>query len=252
VSWNPDQYERFKAERKQPFIDLVALIERRPDMRVLDLGCGTGELTRELHETLGARETIGVDNSETMLAEAKAGGLKPASTLTFRPGDIESFVGVAPVDQILSNAALHWVRDHHAILKRLAGFLAPKGQIAIQMPANDDHPSHATAAEVARFFGIEPRHDPLLPIDEYARVLYALGFKHQNVRMQVYGHELESAESVIEWVKGTLLTDYEKRLQSRYPEFLAEYSKTLLPRLGNSRPFFYTYKRVLILGKDRV
>jgi len=74
VSWNPDQYERFKAERKQPFVDLLALVEHRPNMRVLDLGCGTGELTRELHETLGARATVGVDNSEAMLAKACSGG----------------------------------------------------------------------------------------------------------------------------------------------------------------------------------
>ena len=249
MSWNPDQYERFKAERKQPFVDLLALVEHRPNMRVLDLGCGTGELTRELHETLGARATVGVDNSEAMLVKAKAFA---SDEVRFERADIETFPSPRPFDLIFSNAALHWVRDHHALLNRLAGFLAPNGQIAIQMPANDDHPSHATAAEVARSFGIEPRHDPLLPIDEYARILYALGFRHPNVRMQTYGHELESAESVIEWVKGTLLTDYEKRLGSRYPQFLSAYSKALLPRLGNSRPFFYTYKRVLILGKDRM
>lgn len=251
MSWNPDQYERFKAERKQPFVDLVALVERRPAMRVLDLGCGTGELTGELHETLGARETIGVDNSETMLAKAKVASPGRAA-LHFELADIESFTDEQPFDLIFSNAALHWVRDHRRILERLASFLAPNGQIAIQMPANDDHPSHATAAEVARAFGIEPRHDPLLPIDEYARTLYSLGFRSQNVRMQVYGHELESAESVIEWVKGTLLTDYEKRLGAQYPQFLAEYAKALLPRLGRAKPFFYTYKRVSILGKDRM
>ncbi len=249
MSWNPDQYERFKAERKQPFTDLLALVERRPHMRVLDLGCGTGELTRELHDTLGADETVGVDNSDTMLAKARAFS---GNGIRFERADIESFADERPFDLIFSNAALQWVHDHPALLKRLTSFVAPKGQIAIQMPANDDHPSHATAAEVARAFGVEPRHDPILPIDEYARQLYALGFKRRNVRMQVYGHELESAASVIEWVKGTLLTDYEKRLGNRFPEFLAQYSATLLPRLGNARPFFYTYKRVLILGKDRV
>ena len=47
MSWNPDQYERFKEERKQPSRDLLHLIERRPHMRVVDLGCGTGEITRD-------------------------------------------------------------------------------------------------------------------------------------------------------------------------------------------------------------
>lgn len=247
MTWNPDRYERFKAERKQPFTDLVALIDRRPGMRLLDLGCGTGELTRELHETLGAIETTGVDHSESMLGRAR-----PGHGVRFEQADIETFTPPQPVDLIFSNAALQWVRDHPALLERLARFLAPHGQLAIQMPANDDHPSHATAAEVAHAFGVEPRHDPLLPIDEYARLLYALGFKQPNVRTQVYGHELESAASVIEWVQGTLLTDYEERLGGRFPEFLRRYAAALMPRLGESRPYFYTYKRVLILGKDRV
>ncbi|HEY3056773.1 MAG TPA: methyltransferase domain-containing protein, partial [Thermoanaerobaculia bacterium] len=187
MSWSPDQYERFKTERKQPFLDLVALVEKRPHMRIVDLGCGTGELTRELHEHLGAEESIGIDSSETMLLKSSAFG---GTMLRFERGDIEAFVADRPFDLMFSNAALQWVPDHHALLRRLASFLAPRGQIAIQMPANHDHPSHATAAEVARSFGIEPRHDPLLAIDEYARLLYSIGFKRQHVRMQIYGHEL--------------------------------------------------------------
>jgi len=62
----------------------------------------------------------------------------------------------------------------------------------------------------------------------------------------VYGHELESTAAVIDWVKGTLLTDYERRLGDRYSTFLEQYSKQLLARLGDKRPYFYTYKRVLI------
>lgn len=243
MSWRPDQYERFKEERKQPFLDLVALVEKRPRMRIVDLGCGTGELTRELHQHLAAEESIGIDNSETMLLKSSAFG---SAMLRFERGDIEAFVADRPFDLIFSNAALHWVPDHHALLKRLASFLAPHGQIAIQMPANDDHPSHATAAEIARELGVEPRHDPLLAIDEYARLLNAIGFKRQHVRMQVYGHELESTSSVIEWVRGTLLTDYERRLGDRYPDFLQQYSAKLLARLGEKRPYFYTYKRVLM------
>ncbi len=76
MTWFPEQYERFKSERKQPFLDLLALVEKHPRMRVVDLGCGTGELTRELHDTLGAEETLGIDNSETMLLKAGSFGCK--------------------------------------------------------------------------------------------------------------------------------------------------------------------------------
>lgn len=244
--WNPDQYERFKAERKQPFLDLLALVEPRPHMRVVDLGCGTGELTRELHAHLAADETLGVDNSETMLLKAgKFGG----EMLRFEQGDIEAFVTDQPLDLIFSNAALHWVPEHESLLARLTSFLTPHGQLAIQMPNNDSHPSHAIAAEVAAELGVEPRRDFLLPLGRYAELLHHLGYKRQHVRQQIYGHLLENTRAVIEWVKGTLLTDYERRMeQAQFAAFMARYSERLVAKLGEHSPYFYTYKRVLLWG----
>jgi trans-aconitate 2-methyltransferase len=74
------------------------------------------------------------------------------------------------------------------------------------MPANHDHASHRIAAELASSFGIEPRKVNVLPPERYAALLYALGFKRQHVRLQVYGHELESTADVVEWTKGSTLT----------------------------------------------
>ena len=237
-AWSPDQYEKFKAERSQPFRDLVALIEPRPNMRIADLGCGTGELTRALHEELGARETIGIDNSASMLAKAPS-----APGLQFRNESIESF-NERGFDLIFSNAALHWIADHESLFRRLV----PLGkQIAVQMPANDDHPSHVTAAEVARELGMTPKPAHVLEPERYSQILYDLGFRKQHVRLQIYGHVLPSSEDVIEWVKGTLLTVY-----MHEPRFLPLYRERLLARIGNQRPYFYTYKRVLLLGEDRM
>src|SRR5690606_23062202 len=70
--WNPNQYDRFKAEREQPFFDLAALVQREPGMRVADLGCGDGRLTAWLHGELGASETLGIDSSAEMLAKSEA------------------------------------------------------------------------------------------------------------------------------------------------------------------------------------
>ena len=52
-AWSPDCYDRFRAERTQPFDDLLALVRRAPGMRIVDLGCGTAELTR--HRTARVR-----------------------------------------------------------------------------------------------------------------------------------------------------------------------------------------------------
>jgi trans-aconitate 2-methyltransferase len=245
MSWNPNQYERFKAERKQPFVDLLSLVEHRPRMRVVDLGCGTGELTREIHQTLNAEETVGIDNSETMLL--KSGGFG-GETLHFERGDIEAFVSDRPYVLIFSNAALHWVDDHASLFKRLTSFLGPHGQLAVQMPANETHASHQTAGDVARELGMEPRRSPMQPPERYAELLHHLGFTRQHVRLQIYGHLLESSADVVEWVKGTLLTDYERRAGDRWPEFLKRYRELLLERIGDQHPYFFTYRRILIWG----
>ena len=245
-AWSPDQYEKFKDERAQPFYDLVALVEPRPNMRIADLGCGTGELTRVLHERLRAKETIAIDNSDSMLSRAPS-----APGLRFDKTMIESF-DQKGLDLIFSNAALHWVDDHPSLFRRLTGLLARDGQLAVQMPANEDHPSHAVAAEVARELGMQPKPVPVLPPEKYAQLLFELGFARQHVRMQIYGHVLPSSADVIEWVKGTLLTYYE----GRDPRFMPLYRERLLQAIGDRRPYFYTYKRVLIwaslLGEDRV
>jgi len=243
--WAPDQYTRFKDERKQPFVDLLSLIERRPRMRVVDLGCGTGELTRELHETLAAEETVGIDNSETMLLKS---GRFEGEMLRFERGDIEAFVSDRPSDLVFSNAALHWVADHERLLARLTNLLSRTGQLAVQMPSNDDHASHRIAAEVAREFGIAARPDYVLPPERYAELLHRLGYARQHVRLQVYGHLLPESADVVEWVRGALLTHYQSLLGNRFAEYLDAYRARLLAAIGDTRPYFYTYKRVLMWG----
>lgn len=245
MSWDPNQYERFKDERAQPFRDLAALVEHRPHMRVADLGCGTGELTRELHAQLSAEETIGIDSSETMLLKSQSFG---SEALRFEKGDIEAFAADRPFDLIFSNAALHWIPDHEHLFAKLVALLSPHGQLAIQMPANHDHPSHRIAAELAPSFGINPILN-VLPPEHYAALLHNLGFVRQHVRLQVYGHVLPSSADVVEWTKGTTLTPYREGLSpERYDQFLAEYTSRVVSALGDARPFFYTFKRVLMWG----
>src|SRR5829696_10500333 len=115
ADWNPAQYEQFRDERSQPFFDLLDLVQPRPEMRVVDLGCGTGELTWELHRRLAARETLGIDNSPAMLARSMAFA---GDGLRFEPGDIGAFKSEGGYDLVFSNAALHWIPDHEALLPR--------------------------------------------------------------------------------------------------------------------------------------
>src|SRR3989442_3557457 len=86
-AWDPAQYERFHDERARPFLDLLALVRPRPGMRVVDLGCGTGELTARLHHELAAGETVGLHRPAAILAQARprAGGGLPLERGRLRP-----------------------------------------------------------------------------------------------------------------------------------------------------------------------
>jgi trans-aconitate 2-methyltransferase len=257
ADWNPTQYERFKDERSRPFFDLleiVASVDRGPPApRVVDLGCGTGELTRELHRRLRATETLGLDSSPAMLAKAVAFA---GDGLQFVRADIDQFADPDGFDVVFSNAALHWLPNHERLFARLATLVRPGGVLAAQMPANNDYPSHVVASEVARepefaaALGRYERPWHVLAPEDYAALLHRLGFVDLDVRLQVYAHELESRGDVVEWVRGTLLTDYEKRLAPEtFARFLARYREALLPRLADERPFFYPFKRVLLRGR---
>lgn len=250
--WNPDQYGKFRDERSAPFHDLLALVRKSGSPRVVDLGCGSGELTQVAHLGLSARETVGIDASPAMLAKAAD---RAGAGLSFRAGDIATFAE-GGWDVILSNAALHWIPDHPTLVRRLAGLVAPGGQLAFQVPANDAHPSHATAREVAREpafagpLGGHVRESPVLEPEAYAQLLFQLGFAEQRVRVEVYAHRLASRAEVVEWVRGTYLTDFQRRLDGpTWERFLARYRDRLMAALPDERPFLYTYRRVFVWGR---
>lgn len=264
-TWNPTQYDRFQSEREQPFFDLMTMIRAAPGMRVVDLGCGTGTLTRKLHARLAARETIGIDRSLRMLERAST--TPPPAGLRFESATIEQFVAGLGVsspeselfDLIFSNAALQWVDDHETLLQRLAAALPSGGQLAFQVPAQHDTVTHVTADEVAQHepfktvLGGWRRAQPVLTPETYSRLLYRFGFAHPNVHLIVYPHVLAGPEDVVEWVKGTLLTEYERHLSPEmFGRFVAEYRERLLPRLERvdpGKPCFFPFKRILCWGQ---
>jgi trans-aconitate 2-methyltransferase len=220
---------------------------------VVDLGCGAGELTAWLHRELEATETLGLDADAAMLAQCAA---HEGDGVHFEAADIRAWAPERPFDLVFSNAALQWVEGHEELWARLASWVAPGGQIAIQMPMNDDHTSHVTlralASEEPYAVALEGynRRFPTLTPERYAELLHALGFERPRVRLEVYPHVLDDTRSIVEWVKGSALTPYRERLTPElYARFLEEYTSRLVAQLGEQAPYFYGFKRVLMWGR---
>jgi trans-aconitate 2-methyltransferase len=105
----------------------------------------------------------------------------------------------------------------------------------------------------AAVFAEDPPPDPatrVLAPEAYAELLDELGFGEQHVRLQVYVHHLPSSEDVLEWVKGTHLTYFRARLDDElYDLYVERYRRRLLDEIGETQPYLYTFKRILMWGR---
>ena len=246
MPWDPERYEQFKTERYQPFEDLIGLVNVRDGLSVIDLGCGTGELTSRLADALPGSDVLGVDSSLEMLAVASK--LERAG-LRFERCEIEDVTG--SWDLIFSNAALHWVEGHDSLIGRLFSLLRPEGQLVVQTPSNFGHDTHTIIDEIR---AEEPFREGLdgftwnpqvLTIDAYAALLYAQGGTDITCFEKVYPHVLPDADALADWMSGTALVPYMERLPEDQREpFMERYRERLRGRFP-ARPVFFGFRRIL-------
>lgn len=252
MAWNPAQYEKFADERARPFHDLIRLVAWEPRMRIVDLGCGTGDLTVQLRAESEESIVEGVDSSSAMI---ERGLRKDVDGVRFVLGDLASYGDRGAYDLVFSNAALHWLGDHATLVPRLLR-LARRGggQIAWQIPSNHRHPAHALIAD--RLVREEPfktllggyvGESPVLEVDQYARLLHGSGAREIEAVERVYCHDLGSVAGVVEWTRGTTLLPYLERLPPEVHDALFDrYRELLKEELGAQLRYFYTFRRILL------
>lgn len=173
TDWSPAAYAAFRDLRLRPALDLMARVPDLPPGDVVDLGCGDGAAAGALAMQFPGRRLVGVDASPAMLAKAAG---HDQTVLA----DIAAWAPDRPPALIFSNAALHWLPDHGALLPRLAGMLAPGGVLAVQMPRNFGQPSHRFLRDIAQsmaperfdFTGYAP---PVAAPQDYWAMLAPLG-----------------------------------------------------------------------------
>jgi trans-aconitate 2-methyltransferase len=244
--WDPDRYHQFGSERSAPFEDLFRLVKVWEGLRVIDLGCGTGELTQQLADRLPGSDVLGIDASPEMLALAM-NLARPG--LHFRLDRIETVSG--EWDLVFSHASIQWVDDHVALIPRLLSLVTPGGQLAVQLPSNHGHTAHRLITETAgeapfrQALGGWTRASPVLSIDAYAELLYAHGGREITVFEKVYPHVLENADALADWASGTALVPYFERLPEELHEAFMQRYREKLRRQWPAGPVFYAFRRTL-------
>jgi len=255
--WNPEQYDRYQRQRRRPAEDLLAAaldaVGKRTPRRIVDLGCGGGFLAVRLAERWPSAEVTGIDSSAAMLGAAQT----TAARVTWREADIGGWQPEAPVDLIISNAALHWIGDHESLFPRLLAALAPEGVLAVQMPRNFAAPSHTLLAEtiaggpwaerLADRLGPPPVHAPASYVDWLAPRAADLDLWETE-----YLHRLEGDDPVLEWTKGSALVPVLERLTAdeaaAFQQTYGERLRVAYPRRADGTTLF-AFRRLFIVAQ---
>jgi trans-aconitate 2-methyltransferase len=233
VRWDPGQYLRFADLRGRPFAELTARIGADEASYVVDLGCGTGELTATLADRWPDATVIGLDSSPDMIATAQQHAIP--GRLTFDVADLHGWQPERPVDVLTANAVLQWVPGHLDLLGHFADSLAPGGWLGFQVPDNFAEPSHTLLRELR----LSPRWREQLGAgadrtagverpETYLRTLIEVGLT-PDVWQTTYQQVLPGEDAVLEWVKGTALRPVLSLLgdKGEREEFLDSYSAAL-------------------------
>ncbi len=243
MPWDPSQYLKFAGPRLRPAVDLLNRIDAANPAEVYDLGAGAGNVTRLLKERWPSARITGVDESQDMLAKAATG----APQIVWQRADLAAWSPPHPADVIYSNAALHWLGDHHRLFPALFSALAPGGVLAVQMPRNFSAPSHTAISEAARSGPWRTKLEPLLrpaPVAEPAFYFDLLAPRAAalDIWETEYLHVLEGHHPVKEWTKGTwlrpLLDALDEPERVRFEACYAELVGHAYPRRPDGRTLF--------------
>ncbi len=228
-SWDPERYLTYADERGRPFLDLISRIGALDPRRVVDLGCGPGNLTRILHERWPGADVVGLDSSPEMIGRASESDITGAR---FEVADLRMWKPTAPVDVLVSNATLQWVPGHLGLLPELVGQVAPGGWFAFQVPGNFGEPSHV----LLHGLGVDRRFAPYLEgiarpaghdPETYLEALLGLGCE-VDAWESTYLHLLHGEDPVFTWISGTGARPTLQALPDEVREqFLREYQKLL-------------------------
>ena len=249
MPWDPVQYEKFKKERAAPFEDLLAMIDVREGMSVIDLGCGPGPLTKRLADAFPGSDVLGIDSSQEMLEQASELS-RPG--LRFEQRAIEDVDG--EWDLVFTHAAIQWLPDHASLIPKLLSLVRPGGQLAVQLPSNFSHPTHMLIDEVG---AEEPYRSGLdgyvhrwgvLDVEEYAELLHASGGSDLTVFEKVYPHVLEDADALADWMSGTALVPYMERLPNELHAPFMDAYRVLLRKRFTTKPVFFGFRRILFVA----
>lgn len=246
MKWDTNLYDQKHSFVTKYGEDLLSLLDAKPGEQILDIGCGSGHLTKLIADA-GA-EVTGLDSSQEMIATAQAA--YPA--INFVAADASDFAFAEPFDAIFSNAALHWVERAEEAIICMSRALKPGGRFVIEMGGKGNIAGIATELEKAlrNLDGRQAKATNYFPsIGEYSTLLEKHGIEVVSALLFDRPTKLEGGEEGLEnWIKMfrreliAALTEEEKHA------VFAEVKSVLRDKLFKDGSWHADYRRLRIVA----
>lgn len=254
ADWNAQLYNQYGNERKQPVIDLINRLDNPFIKRIIDIGCGSGISTIPLKERWKQAEIVGVDNSESMLEDAR----QKSNEISWLKRDCnDSLEDLGKFDLVFSNAVLQWLPDQDNVIGNLSRLLTKQGVLAVQIPSFNEMPINncinkaAAAYPGNEFAGIEQEvcscHSPHYYYDVLSKYFTEIDLWQTN-----YYHIMNSHEDILNFCKSTGLRPFLNRLDLKGQEiFLSEVLREIEAQYITQKngKVLFEFKRVFFIAK---
>ncbi|HET9919696.1 MAG TPA: class I SAM-dependent methyltransferase [Ktedonobacteraceae bacterium] len=246
IDWNPALYDQKHAFVFQYGKGLLSLLEPRAGETILDLGCGTGHLTKAIAES-GAR-VVGIDSSAEMIEQARQG----YPGIEFQVADARNFSLPYTFDAVFSNATLHWIKEAEPVVEHISAALRPGGRFVAELGGKGNVANLMGALQQAlqEVAGVSLEPGWYFPsIGEYTPLLEKHGLAVQSVVLFDRPTQLEEGEKGIRiWLQmfsPGVFRDIPPNVKERV---LARIEELLRPQFFRDGHWFADYRRLRVVA----
>ena len=228
--WNAEEYRTSSSNQKKWALELLSKLDLKGNERVLDIGCGDGEITATIAQRVPRGFAVGIDSSKEMIDLAtRRFSSEHHPNVAFIVKDATALDFPEEFDAVFSNACLHWVIDHQPVLAGVRRCLKPSGRVLLQMGGKGNAATVLEAIDCvlktsrwAKHFDgfVFPYafHGP----DDYRPWLGALGFSISRIELLTKDMVHGGSDGFAAWLRTTWLPYTERVPESLREEFLYE------------------------------
>ncbi|HEX4228866.1 MAG TPA: methyltransferase domain-containing protein [Bryobacteraceae bacterium] len=246
LTWDAELYEARHGFVWELGAGLVDLLDPKPGERILDLGCGPGQLTNTIAGRGAA--VMGLDSSPAMIGQAR----QNFPELSFILEDAAAMEFDEPFDAVFSNAALHWMLDAEGVARAITRVLRRGGRFVAELGGKRNIRTIVTAIEdtVARYAaGAIPLARTYFPaLGEYSALLEGCGLEVRTAQLFDRPTALEGTDGMANWIRQFKWYYFEGLPAQQRKQALEETVDELRPALYRDGQWIADYRRLRVMA----